>query len=259
MDRAKPTNAAIIPATVMTRCSLVAEFSWVSRPTAKARMPRIVPTVWALTIRPQAKAATPPTKEKTAMKLRTGCRSPSLFRVRCRSWLCDWVFATSGICSATTLTSSRSIPPEFPVSSVFPSAPEWNHPVNPRSACQQAGRWTCGISVRTGLSAVTGRLNQPRPAATARDDSQARRATLLSRKDRDRVSPEEAVKRMRRYEMMIILDPSLEERTVQPSLDQFLKVVTTAGGSVDKVDVWGRRRLAYAIDRRPRASTPSST
>jgi len=55
---------------------------------------------------------------------------------------------------------------------------------------------------------------------------------------------------MRRYEMMIILDPALEERTVQPSLDQFLTVVTTAGGSVDKVDVWGRRRLAYEIDKK---------
>ena len=46
---------------------------------------------------------------------------------------------------------------------------------------------------------------------------------------------------------MIILDPSLEERTVQPSLEQFLKVVTSAGGVVDKVDVWGRRRLSYEI------------
>jgi small subunit ribosomal protein S6 len=55
---------------------------------------------------------------------------------------------------------------------------------------------------------------------------------------------------MRRYEMMIILDPSLEERTVQPSLDQFLKVITTAGGTVDKVDVWGRRRLSYEIDKK---------
>jgi small subunit ribosomal protein S6 len=55
---------------------------------------------------------------------------------------------------------------------------------------------------------------------------------------------------MRRYEMMIILDPALEERTVQPSLDQFLTVVTTAGGNVDKVDVWGRRRLAYEIDKK---------
>jgi small subunit ribosomal protein S6 len=53
--------------------------------------------------------------------------------------------------------------------------------------------------------------------------------------------------RMRQYEMMIILDPSLEERTVQPSLEQFLKVVTSAGGAVDKVDVWGRRRLSYEI------------
>jgi len=52
---------------------------------------------------------------------------------------------------------------------------------------------------------------------------------------------------MRQYEMMIILDPSLEERTVQPSLEQFLKVVTNAGGVVDKVDVWGRRRLSYEI------------
>jgi len=55
---------------------------------------------------------------------------------------------------------------------------------------------------------------------------------------------------MRRYEMMVILDPSLEERTIQPSLDQFLKVVTNAGGSIDKVDIWGKRRLAYEIDKR---------
>jgi small subunit ribosomal protein S6 len=55
---------------------------------------------------------------------------------------------------------------------------------------------------------------------------------------------------MRRYEMMIILDPSLEEQTVHPSLDQFLTVVKSGGGSVDKVDVWGRRRLAYEIDKK---------
>jgi small subunit ribosomal protein S6 len=66
--------------------------------------------------------------------------------------------------------------------------------------------------------------------------------TVTARVRRRQVNP------MRQYEMMIILDPSLEERTVQPSLDQFLKVVTTAGGTVDKVDVWGRRRLAYEID-----------
>ena len=55
---------------------------------------------------------------------------------------------------------------------------------------------------------------------------------------------------MRRYEMMIILDASLEEQTIQPSLDQFLSVVKTGGGSVDKIDVWGRRRLAYEIEKK---------
>jgi small subunit ribosomal protein S6 len=53
---------------------------------------------------------------------------------------------------------------------------------------------------------------------------------------------------MRHYELMVILDPDLEERTVAPSLDQFLGVVRQGGGTVEKVDVWGRRRLAYEID-----------
>ncbi|MBA2478607.1 MAG: 30S ribosomal protein S6 [Actinomycetota bacterium] len=52
---------------------------------------------------------------------------------------------------------------------------------------------------------------------------------------------------MRRYELMVILDPDLEERTIAPSLDQYLGVIRNGGGSVEKVDVWGRRRLAYEI------------
>jgi small subunit ribosomal protein S6 len=56
---------------------------------------------------------------------------------------------------------------------------------------------------------------------------------------------------MRRYEIMIILDPNLEERTVQPSLDPFLKVVTDGGGKVEKTDIWGKRRLAYPIEKKP--------
>ena len=52
---------------------------------------------------------------------------------------------------------------------------------------------------------------------------------------------------MRRYEMMVILDPQLDERAVTPSLDQFLGVVRSQGGSVEKVDVWGKRRLSYEI------------
>jgi small subunit ribosomal protein S6 len=56
---------------------------------------------------------------------------------------------------------------------------------------------------------------------------------------------------MRRYELMVILDPDLEERTVAPSLDTFLNVVRKDGGTVENVDIWGRRRLAYEIDKKP--------
>ena len=52
---------------------------------------------------------------------------------------------------------------------------------------------------------------------------------------------------MRSYEVMVILDPSLEERTVEPSLDKYLNVIRKDGGSVESVDVWGKRRLAYEI------------
>ena len=55
---------------------------------------------------------------------------------------------------------------------------------------------------------------------------------------------------LRHYELMVILDPSLEERTVAPSLDQYLNVIRTAGGSVEKLDVWGRRRLAFEINKK---------
>lgn len=54
----------------------------------------------------------------------------------------------------------------------------------------------------------------------------------------------------RHYEVMVILDPEVEERTVAPSLDQFLTVVKKSGGSVEKVDVWGRRKLAYEINKK---------
>lgn len=52
---------------------------------------------------------------------------------------------------------------------------------------------------------------------------------------------------MRHYELMVILDPSLDERTVAPSLDTFLNVVRTDGGKIEGVDIWGKRRLAYEI------------
>jgi small subunit ribosomal protein S6 len=46
---------------------------------------------------------------------------------------------------------------------------------------------------------------------------------------------------------MVILDPNLEERTIAPSLDAFLNVIKKDGGSVDKVDIWGKRRMAFEI------------
>lgn len=52
---------------------------------------------------------------------------------------------------------------------------------------------------------------------------------------------------VRHYEVMIILDPSQDERTVAPSLDKFLEVVRKENGTVEKVDIWGKRRLAYPI------------
>lgn len=55
---------------------------------------------------------------------------------------------------------------------------------------------------------------------------------------------------MRKYEVMVILDPDLEERTVQPSLEAFLNVVRGDGGTVDKMEIWGRRRLAFEINKK---------
>jgi small subunit ribosomal protein S6 len=52
---------------------------------------------------------------------------------------------------------------------------------------------------------------------------------------------------MRNYELMVILDPNLDERTITPSLETFLRVIRNDGGTVEKVDVWGKRRMAYEI------------
>ncbi|MFF3026541.1 30S ribosomal protein S6 [Microbacterium sp. NPDC057944] len=52
------------------------------------------------------------------------------------------------------------------------------------------------------------------------------------------------------YELMVILTPEIDERTVAPTLDKFLKVITNDGGSIEKVDIWGKRRLAYEIQKK---------
>ena len=55
---------------------------------------------------------------------------------------------------------------------------------------------------------------------------------------------------MRPYEIMVILDPDTDERSVQPTLEQYLTVITKGGGIVESLDIWGRRRLAYEIQKK---------
>jgi small subunit ribosomal protein S6 len=96
----------------------------------------------------------------------------------------------------------------------------------------------------SGCLRSAGDVRGPRPTSYA-----VSRKALLPRMVRGRSSPEEVETAVRAYEVMVILDPSLEERTVEPSLDKYLNVVRKDGGSVENVDVWGRRRLAYEIQK----------
>lgn len=55
---------------------------------------------------------------------------------------------------------------------------------------------------------------------------------------------------MRPYEVMLILDSTLEESTVQGVINRATTAVESSGGTVNRVDKWGRRRLAYEIGHR---------
>jgi len=55
---------------------------------------------------------------------------------------------------------------------------------------------------------------------------------------------------MRPYEVMVIFAPETDERSVQPTLEQYLTVITKGGGTVENLDIWGRRRLAYEIQKK---------
>ena len=54
---------------------------------------------------------------------------------------------------------------------------------------------------------------------------------------------------MRIYEELFIVKPDATEEEVDQLIEQMKSVVTTAGGTVDKVDKWGKRRLAYRVDK----------
>ena len=52
------------------------------------------------------------------------------------------------------------------------------------------------------------------------------------------------------YELMVILSPEIDERQVGATLDKFLNVITTDGGTIENTDIWGKRRLAYEIQKK---------
>ena len=52
---------------------------------------------------------------------------------------------------------------------------------------------------------------------------------------------------MRNYEDILVVHPELDETAFKGVVEKVSGWITTAGGSVDKVDVWGRRRMAYII------------
>jgi len=52
----------------------------------------------------------------------------------------------------------------------------------------------------------------------------------------------------RRYEVMFIVDPRLEDSSIQQAVDRYLGVVRERGGEVVKVDQWGRRKFAYELN-----------
>ena len=55
---------------------------------------------------------------------------------------------------------------------------------------------------------------------------------------------------MRKYEIMVIVDPDVDDRQVPALIENHLKVITGGGGKVDNVDLMGRSRLAYEIKKR---------
>ena len=54
---------------------------------------------------------------------------------------------------------------------------------------------------------------------------------------------------MRKYETIFILHPSLDEEAVKANIEKFKGVIENGGGTVENVDFWGKRKLAYEINK----------
>ena len=51
-----------------------------------------------------------------------------------------------------------------------------------------------------------------------------------------------------KYELMLIANPELDDNALKKLIDQYLETVTNEKGTVENIDIWGRRKLAYEID-----------
>ncbi|HHV71823.1 MAG TPA: 30S ribosomal protein S6 [Clostridia bacterium] len=54
---------------------------------------------------------------------------------------------------------------------------------------------------------------------------------------------------MAAYEVMYIVNPNLEEENVNAVVERFNNLIADQGGKVEEVDLWGKRRLAYEINK----------
>lgn len=59
---------------------------------------------------------------------------------------------------------------------------------------------------------------------------------------------------MRRYELMLLLRPDLEEEKLQSAVEKVTRAIVNGGGALTKVSPWGKRRLAYEIGHHREAS-----
>src|SRR5579862_342189 len=229
----------MMPVTMRTRCSLVAEIICTYSPTSIAASP--VPVVMMctaatrfgtfLTIMPRTKDASPATSVKMVRMFTTGWRCPSEFRM-------FWGGPLRTVPARVT-TSLMRASIRFTAQSSPCRTQEYHRSRFGRRPRSPVTGEQAGVATLSPLRVI-------RPLfASARDrDTSCHGKTVAALVQRRLRTP------MRHYEVLIILDPNLEERTVQPSIDQFLKVVTTGGGKVDKVDIWGKRRLAYQIEKK---------
>jgi len=62
-------------------------------------------------------------------------------------------------------------------------------------------------------------------------------------------SPEGGVNSMKKYELTVVINPNLDEEAIKAELADVQALIERFGGTIEKVDEWGKRRLAYEINK----------